>query len=186
MAAPFETSVVCPILIGRDAHLAALDRLIAEVLAGAGRTALISGEAGVGKSRLVAQARARFLSRAAPGPPLALAGRCFEPDRVLPYAPLIDIFHALVAAHPPHESAALLGSTSEPTRILTELAADTPAPAADIEPGQERRRLTQAIVQWFTQLAARAARCTICSGISKRLTTIIWQHLKRHAPLAHT
>jgi len=79
--------IVCPILIGRDAHLATLDRLIAEVHAGAGRTALITGEAGVGKSRLVAQASERFLTGAKPQTPLALAGRCFEPDRVLPYAP---------------------------------------------------------------------------------------------------
>ena len=147
--------IICPILVGRDAQLATLDRLIAEVHAGAGRTALITGEAGVGKSRLVAQARERFLTRAKPQMPLALAGRCFEPDRVLPYAPLIDIFHLLISSHPRNEVATLLGSISELSRILPELAADNPPPAAQIEPEQERRRIIRAILQCFAQLAAR-------------------------------
>jgi predicted ATPase len=155
MTASLAQPIVCPILVGRDAQLAVLDRLIAEAHAGAGGIALISGEAGVGKSRLVAQARERFLSRATPQTPLALAGRCFEPDRVLPYAPLIDIFRALIGSYSRNEIATLLGSISELSGILPELAADDPAPAAEIESEQERRRLIQALVQCFARLAAR-------------------------------
>ncbi len=54
MTALLAQPIICPILIGRAAQLATLDRLVADVHTGAGRTALISGEAGVGKSRLMA------------------------------------------------------------------------------------------------------------------------------------
>ncbi len=43
MASPVDFSVVCPILIGRDSPLTALDRLIENVRAGQGRLALIAG-----------------------------------------------------------------------------------------------------------------------------------------------
>ncbi len=48
--------MVSPVLIGRAEALASLDRLIAEVRSGHGKLALIEGEAGIGKSRLIAEA----------------------------------------------------------------------------------------------------------------------------------
>jgi hypothetical protein len=89
MTAPFEISVICPVLVGRTPQLDLLDRSIAEVLSGHGQTVLIAGEAGIGKSRLTAEAGARFRAHLATADQLAvriLTGRCFEPDRVLPYA----------------------------------------------------------------------------------------------------
>ena len=47
-------------LVGRDAELAVLLAAWAEVSSGTGRTALISGDAGIGKSRLVEALRARI------------------------------------------------------------------------------------------------------------------------------
>jgi DNA-binding CsgD family transcriptional regulator/tetratricopeptide (TPR) repeat protein len=45
--------VLCPILVGRDELLELADRLIADVLAGHGRTLFLSGQAGLGKTRLI-------------------------------------------------------------------------------------------------------------------------------------
>jgi Mg-chelatase subunit ChlI len=42
------------VLVGRDACIAAIGRTLHDVQAGRGRTLLISGEAGIGKSRLIA------------------------------------------------------------------------------------------------------------------------------------
>ena len=50
-------SILCPILIGRDAQIATLTRLLDQARAGQGQIVLISGEAGIGKSRLVAVAK---------------------------------------------------------------------------------------------------------------------------------
>jgi AAA ATPase domain len=52
MTTPFNTSVVCPILIGRTAELAALHLLLDQAKSGKGQVVLLSGEAGIGKSRL--------------------------------------------------------------------------------------------------------------------------------------
>src|SRR6266571_5311266 len=57
MTTAFNTSVICPILIGRTAELAAFHLLIDQVKSGRGQVALLCGEAGVGKSRLVVETK---------------------------------------------------------------------------------------------------------------------------------
>ncbi|HJP88314.1 MAG TPA: AAA family ATPase [Candidatus Limnocylindrales bacterium] len=49
--------LLSPAIIGRDDHLALAGRRIDEVLAGHGQLLLVSGEAGIGKSRLLAEIR---------------------------------------------------------------------------------------------------------------------------------
>ena len=72
-----QHDVVCPTLIGRDAQLESLRRLIAQARGGTGRVAAIVGEAGVGKSRLLRtmteEARAEGF--------FVLQGACFEAER---------------------------------------------------------------------------------------------------------
>jgi len=83
----FDKSLVCPVLIGRENDLQRLDRLTTQAQEGRGQIALISGEAGIGKSRLIREAKAR-----APQGTLILEGACFQTESVLPYAPLLDLF----------------------------------------------------------------------------------------------
>ncbi len=45
--------VLCPILVGRDDLLELFDRLIADAVSGHGRTVFLSGQAGLGKTRLI-------------------------------------------------------------------------------------------------------------------------------------
>src|SRR5215472_4762152 len=52
-------------LVGREAELAVLDRLACDAVAGRGRAVVIEGEAGIGKSRLVADALAELPRRGA-------------------------------------------------------------------------------------------------------------------------
>jgi MoxR-like ATPase len=54
--------VLCPVLVGRRAEIQALESALAGVLAGRGGCAVITGEAGIGKSRLI-----RELARMAAG-----------------------------------------------------------------------------------------------------------------------
>jgi tetratricopeptide (TPR) repeat protein len=127
---------------------------------GQGQTVLISGEAGIGKSRLVAeairQARTSRAQTASPAP-LILEGRCFEPDRSLPYAPFLDVLRSFLASHSPQNLTGLLGpTTSDLVKLLPELAAFVPehAPGSTLDPEQEKRRLFQALLHFFTRLAA--------------------------------
>ena len=52
--------VLCPVLVGRDEETGHLQAALAAAQAGHGGTVLLTGEAGIGKSRLV-----RELARAA-------------------------------------------------------------------------------------------------------------------------
>lgn len=153
----FDKSVVCPVLIGREDDLQALDRLMAQAREGRGRIALISGEAGIGKSRLVREAK----GRAAQGT-MILEGACFQTESTLPYAPLLDLFRKLFGAHPPPsaEIARLLEPSAphllklfpELTRYLPDA---SPVATSSPDPEQEKRRIFQAILQTLTELAQR-------------------------------
>ena len=48
-----QYDVVCPRIIGRDSQIAAIRGVLERVRGGAGQVALIVGEAGVGKSRML-------------------------------------------------------------------------------------------------------------------------------------
>jgi DNA-binding NarL/FixJ family response regulator len=75
-------------LLERDRELAALDALLDEITAGQGRIALISGEAGIGKTALVE----RFLARARRQPSVRfLWGACEALFTPRPLGPLYDI-----------------------------------------------------------------------------------------------
>jgi len=112
-------SLVCPTLVGRARQLASLDRALDGARRGTGQTVVVAGEAGVGKSRLIAELK----RRAADAGARILQGACFEPDRSLPYAPLLDLLGALLSSSRPDESAALLGSrAAELVGLLPELA----------------------------------------------------------------
>jgi DNA-binding CsgD family transcriptional regulator len=85
-------SVVSPVLVGRVAETTAVRAAYEQARARMPVTVLISGEAGIGKSRLVA-AVVRSLS----GDPLVLSGGCLELGAEgAPYVPFVAIVRELV------------------------------------------------------------------------------------------
>ena len=74
---PIEHSVLCPLLIGRAVEIGILDRALDSVYSGKGQTILIAGEAGMGKTRLAAEAKARAAQLSF----LILQGNCFDQER---------------------------------------------------------------------------------------------------------
>ena len=115
---PLAHDVVCPVLVGRDPLVAAARRVLTSTRDGTARVALIVGEAGVGKSRLLRtmtdEARQQGF--------FVLSGACFEAERSIPYAPLLDLVRLFAAAAP----SALLAhvhapAASELTGIFPEL-----------------------------------------------------------------
>ena len=79
-------------LVGRDAELARLTKVLGEAWSGGPHLVLLEGEAGIGKSRLM-EALAAF---AAARGGRVLVGRAHESEQVLPFQPWID---ALGAGH---------------------------------------------------------------------------------------
>ena len=80
-------------LIGRAADLRELDALYAQVVAGEPRAVVVAGEAGIGKSRLLAEFTARSADSAR-----VLHGQCVDLGEVAPpYAPITSVLRELVA-----------------------------------------------------------------------------------------
>ena len=141
-----EHSVVCPVLIGRDAPLSAAFHTLDRARAAHGSTLLVSGEAGIGKSRLARAVieRARALGF------VTLQGACFEADRAHPYAPLLDLVRVLAATTSP----ALAAHYFEPARaelvtLFPELQFIFPdeSPRETLGPEEDRRRLFHSFAQ---------------------------------------
>lgn len=155
MAVPIDMPVLCPVLIGRAASLEALVRLLADAAGGRGCTVTVSGEAGIGKSRLVAEARSAAVARGF----TVVQGNCFETDRVCPYAPIVDLLRAFCDAHPPSDLVSGLGpSGGELLQLVPELRAwgVVPVDRGLAEPEQEKRRLFHALVGFLLHLADHA------------------------------
>src|SRR5258708_35753938 len=70
---PIHQPLVCPTIVGRARELAAFHTIVREVEEGHSQLILLSGEAGIGKSRLVAELEADAHSRGF----LVLQGNCF-------------------------------------------------------------------------------------------------------------
>jgi DNA-binding CsgD family transcriptional regulator len=151
MITPLDKSIVCPVLIGRATLLDALKHLVMRAVAGQGQVALIAGEAGMGKSRLVAEVTAHAQRQGF----VVLQGHCFEPDRALPYAPLLDLLRVDLAGREPDAIAPALGPMApQLAGLLPEYRSHADlAPLPPLDPEQERRRIVQAFVQFFSHRA---------------------------------
>jgi len=146
--------IICPLLIGRHSELTTLHALIDQARSAQGQLVLISGEAGIGKSRLVAEVQMYAKEQGF----LLLQGNCFPTDRSYPYAPLLDLLRSSQAK----ELLATYTTGLEPlTRELALLHLDlVPLPSdvtllPPLEPEQEKRRLFVALTHFFTSLAAK-------------------------------
>ncbi|HYX50334.1 MAG TPA: ATP-binding protein, partial [Ktedonobacteraceae bacterium] len=155
MMVPLNKPVVCPVVIGRTTELTAIHRLIESTMSGQGQVALLSGEAGIGKSRLVKEAKAYATTLNL----RVVQGNCFPTDLSCPYAPLLDLIHTLLAHSNSTEIQAMLRPYA---RDLYPLLPDVISPITDLtavqpstglDPEQEKRRIFTALVHCFTSLA---------------------------------
>jgi DNA-binding CsgD family transcriptional regulator/tetratricopeptide (TPR) repeat protein len=150
----FDKPITCPVLIGRQLELDALHARIDLAAQGRGQVVLISGEAGIGKSRLAAEVKSRAQAQGF----LVLQGSCFPTDRAAPYAPLLDLLLAAPAqellTHPATYQAPLARELALLQPGLAPLPPGEPPPQAR-DPQEEKRRLFVALTQFFTGLAAR-------------------------------
>src|SRR5581483_7419472 len=82
-----------PLFVGRAAELAVFDRLLERAKTGSGSALLVAGEAGIGKSRFVAELEARAVRADA----LVLAGECIElAEGELAFAPIVSALRPVI------------------------------------------------------------------------------------------
>lgn len=150
---------ICPILISRKQPLEQLLQLAHRAYSGKGQVALVSGEAGIGKSRLLAElSTAITQGEITPQPPVILQGRCFEGDQSLPYAPLVDLVRTYLNLNLHHLNEAQLAALWEgasPTlhKLLPELAQYSTTNIDSVgtfSPEQDKRLLWQGLTDFFS------------------------------------
>ena len=82
---------LCPVVIGRDKELAALRSALESALAGDGRTVFLSGEPGIGKSRLAQEVAAWARQVNVP----VVTGRAIPTSASTPFRPLTEVLMQL-------------------------------------------------------------------------------------------
>ncbi len=157
MEVRFTAPVRCPVLIGRVPDLTTLRLLVDRAASGEGQVALLSGEAGIGKSRLVAEVKTEAISHGF----LLLQGSCFPTDHAIPYAPLLDLLRSFLTGH----SSALPASEVEPFAqaflpLLPDLghvlaAIPSPPALAPLNPEQEKRRRFETLAYFLSGQAEK-------------------------------
>jgi len=146
--------VLSRVLVGRAREIASLERALDSARAGSGRCVVVGGEAGVGKSRLIAETR----ERAARSGFLVVVGACFEPDRAFPYAALVDALRSLLGPRSGTEIEDLLGPLApEIVKLVPELTLAIPglAPTPLLDPEAEKRRSFESLARFFVRIADR-------------------------------
>jgi DNA-binding CsgD family transcriptional regulator/tetratricopeptide (TPR) repeat protein len=113
--------VSSPVLVGRDGELAQLEAVLGRAASGQPAIVLVAGEAGVGKTRLIAE----LLDHAAQTGAVTLGGGCLDVgEGVLAYAPMVEALRTLARGMDPDElERALDGARGELSRLVPELGA---------------------------------------------------------------
>jgi DNA-binding CsgD family transcriptional regulator/tetratricopeptide (TPR) repeat protein len=126
-----------PLLVGRTKELAQLGAALDRARSGSPAVVLVAGEAGVGKTRLVAE----FTTRAGAGGASVLSGGCVAlVEGELAYAPLVEALRGLLQRLEPAAVTRLLaGDRGELARLLPELGQADHQPAGQGLAGEAGR-----------------------------------------------
>jgi hypothetical protein len=98
-------------LQGRQQEMRVLEGALESVLGGSGRLVLLVGDAGVGKSRLVAELKRRADGRRG-STPYWLEGRCLESGTATSYLPYVEILQQVFGFRPDDDDRAREGKIS--------------------------------------------------------------------------
>jgi predicted ATPase len=112
---------------------------------------LISGEPGIGKTRLADELAAEAASRGM----RVVWGRCWEGGGAPAYWPWVDVLRSLII-HEPRERERHSALPAEIAQLIPELSSETTMPRVSADPQQARFRLFDAIATLLKQVASSA------------------------------
>lgn len=134
-------------MVAREADLGLAYRLLDTVMDGAGRTLMVAGEPGIGKTRF-AQEIDRELERAGF---LVGVGRCYEPQQTIPYSPFHQVLGMLVDQAPHQVQREIPQRFPYVAHLLAQTAA--PLTALTDDPRMQQQRLFRSVSGLITALA---------------------------------
>ncbi len=132
-------------LVGRTAEVQELREHLDRMLSGEGRLVLISGEPGIGKTRLAEELAVYAHLRGA----WVLRGHCYEQDVGVPYLPFMETLRQLFHLSGPGLMTQLGERADDLARLLPEASRGRPAAPA-LAPEDERIRVFDAVTQWVS------------------------------------
>jgi DNA-binding CsgD family transcriptional regulator/tetratricopeptide (TPR) repeat protein len=130
--------VLCPVVIGRDAELAAVDAALTAAMTGHGGCVMITGEPGIGKSRLALETAVRAASRGI----RVVTGRAVPQSATAAYRPLSDALMQLLRDRPLPADVAMESWRPALDALLPGLAGPGPA-GGEVSPGVRGEALIQ-------------------------------------------
>ncbi len=141
--------------VGRDRPLARLDAAFAAAGAGRGRVVIVTGESGIGKTRLLDELMTRPTVRSG----RVLPAWCHGSEGTPPYAPWAQILRQAIAGLDPAEALMDLGAGAADLVALVpaihELRPDLPEPPR-LQSGTSRFRLFESIATYLGNLSKRS------------------------------
>ena len=134
--------------VGRGREIAELSAGLDDAIAGRGRLFLISGEPGIGKTRLADELAVNAASRGM----RVMWGRCWEGGGAPAYLPWVDVLRTLIlnASRDRERHSAL---PAEIAQLIPELSSETTMPRVTADPQQARFRLFDAIATLLKRFA---------------------------------
>ena len=154
MIGRMATRVSSPVLVGREEELRTLIAAWDAAAAGRPLTVLVGGEAGIGKSRLVAELTRH--ARKSGGVVLEGASISFGNDEGLPLAPIADALRALARLLPPDALREVVGSAGPAVgRLVPELGATIELSDAATRPDWVQARMLEAVLGVLGRLGDR-------------------------------
>jgi DNA-binding SARP family transcriptional activator/tetratricopeptide (TPR) repeat protein len=139
--------------VGRSRELDELDRALGNAQSGSRRLVLLSGEPGIGKTRLAQEVAARAEAAGA----AVFWGRCSEGDGAPPFWPWTEVLRAMSDRMRPEQLRRALGAgAGDLAQLGPELAELVPGPAAPqpLDPEAARFRLYDSLSRFLARLAA--------------------------------
>jgi DNA-binding SARP family transcriptional activator len=139
--------------VGRDREWALLADLLRRAMDGQGRIVLVSGEPGIGKTRLLEELAGLATARGAH----VLVGQCYELEQNAAYAPIVEALRGLLPSLSASPSACPPGQLAAVAELLPELrdlGLDLP-PYQPLPPDEERTRLLASLAQVVRRCADR-------------------------------
>jgi class 3 adenylate cyclase len=173
-------TVLCPVMVRREEPLAALEDALLESRRGHGRLVVLSGEAGIGKTRLATELtrQARRLGSA------VLTGGCSEAELALPYLPFVEAIGNYLADADLAELRQRLGPASAELSQLFPQFAERPAADGAGDPGQAQLRLFEAVLSLLAIPAADQALLIVIEDVHWADSTSrhLLDHISRRLP----